>query len=158
MLHCGHCEQALQENACIICIARLHMCDASNCIKMRRIDVTMGLPLQQQLARAQVGSFELDRAFWGRPELMNMSRPVALINAVGSPGTDLLASTAAALAAGGMALADDAVYSTRLIVTAQQLYGCDLVTEEEGSPCICSSQCCIYGAATAAGHQRHGGY
>lgn len=77
-----------------------------------------------------MGSFELDRAFWGRPELMNMSRPVALINAVGSPGTDLLASTAAALAAAGMALADDAVYSTRLIVTAQQLYGCDISNQE----------------------------
>ena len=102
-----------------------------------------------------MGSFELDRGFWGRPELMNMSRPVALVNAVGSPGTDLLASTAAALAAVGMALADDAVYSTRLIVTAQQLYGCDLVTDEKGSPCISSSQYCIYGAATAAGHQRY---
>lgn len=78
-------------------------------------------------ACAQVGSYELDRAFWGRPELMNMSRPVALVNAAGSPGTDLLASAAAALAAAGMALADDAVYSTRLIVTAQQLYGCALL-------------------------------
>ena len=71
-----------------------------------------------------MGSYELDRAFWGRPELMNMLRPVELVNAVGSPGTDLLASTAAALAAAGMALADDVVYATRLIVTAQQLYGC----------------------------------
>ncbi|KAK9845258.1 hypothetical protein WJX81_001552 [Elliptochloris bilobata] len=72
---------------------------------------------------AQVGSFEADRAFWGRPELMSMARPVARVNSAGSPGTDLLASTAAALAAAGMALADDPAYATRLIVTAQQLYG-----------------------------------
>ncbi len=52
-----------------------------------------------------------------------MARPVALVDAAGSPGTDLLASTAAALAAAGMALADDNVYATRLIVAAQQLYG-----------------------------------
>lgn len=72
-----------------------------------------------------MGSFAADRAFWGRPELMAMVRPAAVVNAAGAPGTDLLASTAAALAAAGMALAaDDLAYSTHLIVTAQQLYGC----------------------------------
>lgn len=56
---------------------------------------------------------------------MAVARPAAVVNAAGAPGTDLLASTAAALAAAGMALAaDDLAYSTHLIVTAQELYGC----------------------------------
>lgn len=49
----------------------------------------------------QIGSMELDHAYWGRPEDMefyNISRPAFLINTE-KPGSDMAAQAAAALAA-----------------------------------------------------------
>ena len=47
---------------------------------------------------SQVGDGELDHAYWGRPEDMNMPRPSFRINS-DAPGSDLAGETAAALAA-----------------------------------------------------------
>ena len=47
---------------------------------------------------SQVGDGELDHAYWGRPEDMNMPRPSFQIDSDG-PGSDLAGETAAALAA-----------------------------------------------------------
>ena len=46
----------------------------------------------------QVGNGDADHAYWGRPEEMTMARPAYKITA-GSPGSELAAETAAALAA-----------------------------------------------------------
>ncbi|XP_071443162.1 uncharacterized protein [Hetaerina americana] len=50
----------------------------------------------------QVGDFNLDHKFWGRPEDLNMSRPTYKIDA-NHPGSDLAGETAAALAAASLA-------------------------------------------------------
>lgn len=48
---------------------------------------------------AQVGNGNQDHSYWGRPEQMPGNRPVYTISS-SSPGTDLWAATAAALAGG----------------------------------------------------------
>ena len=50
----------------------------------------------------QVGNGGADHAYWGRPEDMTMSRPAYKLTA-GNSGSDLLAETAAAMAAGSIA-------------------------------------------------------
>lgn len=70
----------------------------------------------------QVGNYVIDSQYWGRPENMNMSRPCYVINAT-APGSDLLGSTAAALAASAMVFnSSDAAYADKLLQTAEVLY------------------------------------
>jgi endoglucanase len=49
----------------------------------------------------QVGSYSTSRQWWGRPEQMPGNRPVFLVDST-HHGSDLLAGTAAALAASSM--------------------------------------------------------
>ena len=50
------------------------------------------------LSKLKVGDGYLDHNFWGRPEDMTMARPAQAITAT-SPGSELAAETAAAMAA-----------------------------------------------------------
>ncbi|XP_021924915.1 uncharacterized protein LOC110832327 [Zootermopsis nevadensis] len=70
----------------------------------------------------QVGDFNLDHAFWGRPEDLNMSRPAYKIDAQ-HPGSDLAGETAAALAAVSLVFRDvNPGYSSKCLDHAKQLY------------------------------------
>jgi len=71
----------------------------------------------------QVGDPGADHAFWGPPEKMTMARPAFACTAA-APCSEVMAGTAAALAAGSMVFASsDPVYAVRLLDTARQLYG-----------------------------------
>ncbi|MGB6220290.1 glycoside hydrolase family 9 protein [Haloferula sp.] len=70
----------------------------------------------------QVGDGHLDHAVWSPAETMSMSRPSYKIDA-SSPGSDLAAETAAALAASSMVFAsEDPEYAETLIDHALALY------------------------------------
>ena len=70
----------------------------------------------------QVGSFLIDSQTWDRPERMSMSRPVYLVNNT-APGSDVMGSAAAALAASAIVFKDsDPNYSSRLGNVAAILY------------------------------------
>lgn len=62
-------------------------------------------PLALLLARRQVGNLTRDRNYWGMPERANIVRPVTSLTAA-RPGTDVVAMTAAALAAASVAIRD----------------------------------------------------
>ena len=69
-----------------------------------------------------MGRFDTDDAYWGKPENMNVSRPVGFVTRAG-PGSDLLGGTAAALAASAMVFAPtDAAYAEQLTDLAIKLY------------------------------------
>ncbi|KAK0059948.1 endoglucanase A [Biomphalaria pfeifferi] len=72
---------------------------------------------------AQIGDGNLDHGYWGRPEDMTMDRPCLKINTT-SPGSDIAAGTAAALAAGAIAYKTkgDDDYSKTLLTAAESLY------------------------------------
>lgn len=71
---------------------------------------------------AQVGTGELDHAYWGSAETMTMARPAFKIDAE-NPGSDLAGESAAALAAASIAFRPtDAAYANRLLENAQQLF------------------------------------
>ena len=71
----------------------------------------------------QVGSYAIDATYWGRPENMKLQRPAYEVTQ-SAPGSDLLASTAAALAAASMVFQPtNQTYATQLISTAEALYG-----------------------------------
>ncbi|XP_059490263.1 endoglucanase E-4-like [Neocloeon triangulifer] len=70
----------------------------------------------------QVGDFNLDHTFWGRPEDLNMTRPSYKIDTQ-HPGSDLAGETAAALAAASMVFRTDKPdYATKCLNHARQLY------------------------------------
>lgn len=70
----------------------------------------------------QVGDGDLDHAWWGPAEVMQMARPAYKISA-SCPGSDLAAETAAALAAASIAFRPtDPAYANTLLARAQQLY------------------------------------
>jgi hypothetical protein len=70
----------------------------------------------------QVGDFNLDHTFWGRPEDLNMSRPAYKIDTQ-HPGSDLAGETAAALAAVSLVFRDvNPGYSSKCLEHAKQLY------------------------------------
>lgn len=69
-----------------------------------------------------MGSYITDATYWERPEQMNVSRPAYVINAT-APGSDLMGSTAAAMAASALVFnASDSSYASRLLTTADTLY------------------------------------
>ncbi|XP_076451420.1 uncharacterized protein LOC143287344 [Babylonia areolata] len=71
---------------------------------------------------AQVGDPEEDHRYWGRPEDMTMDRPAYKLTPQ-TPGSDVLAETAAALAAGSVAFQGvDTQYSSLLLRHAKELY------------------------------------
>lgn len=70
----------------------------------------------------QVGNGKVDHSCWNRPEDMTEARPVTMVNA-SSPGTDVAAETAAALASASLVFkSSDATYSSVLLKHAQQLF------------------------------------
>ncbi|XP_075218720.1 uncharacterized protein LOC142323236 [Lycorma delicatula] len=70
----------------------------------------------------QVGDFSLDHTFWGRPEDMNMTRPIYKISTE-HPGSDLAGETAAAMAAVSLVFQDyDPDYSSLCLKHAKELY------------------------------------
>lgn len=70
----------------------------------------------------QVGSFETDHTYWGRPEELNMTRPAYKIDAE-HPGSDLAGEAAAALAATSIVFRKvDPIYSKKLLTHARELY------------------------------------
>lgn len=70
----------------------------------------------------QVGNGGTDHAWWGSAEVMQMDRPSYKIDA-SSPGSDLAAETAAAMAAASIVFqSDDADYSAELLEHAIELY------------------------------------
>nr|QCQ73717.1 endo-(1,4)-beta-D-glucanase [Litchi chinensis] len=71
----------------------------------------------------QVGDGDADHKCWERPETMSDKRPVSQINKT-SPGTDVAAETAAALAAASLVFkkSDDSSYSEELLKHSKQLF------------------------------------
>jgi hypothetical protein len=70
----------------------------------------------------QVGSGNIDHAWWGPAEVMPVARPSFKIDA-SCPGSDLAGETAAAMAASSMVFqATDSAYAATLLTHAKQLY------------------------------------
>jgi chitodextrinase len=70
----------------------------------------------------QVGAGGPDHAFWGPPEVMQMSRPAYKISA-SCPGSDLAGETAAAMAAASILFrSTNSSYADTLLTHAKQLY------------------------------------
>lgn len=70
----------------------------------------------------QIGDFQLDHKYWGRPEDMNLSRPAFKIDA-DHPGSDLAGEAAAAMASVSLVFKDiDSNYSQILKKHAIELY------------------------------------
>ena len=70
----------------------------------------------------QVGDGDIDHAWWGRPEDMNMERPSMKIDAQ-NPGSDLAGETAASLASASILFkGKDDVYSAKLLDHAKRLF------------------------------------
>ena len=70
----------------------------------------------------QVGDFSTDAAYYGKPEQFTGPRNVSIITA-SNPGSDLLGSTAAALAASAMVFKPtDSAYAAELATLAVTLY------------------------------------
>ena len=73
-------------------------------------------------ASAQVGSYVVDQQHWIRPEQLNTTRPAFVVNN-SRPGSDLLGSTAAALAASSLVFRPvNSSYAQQLVDTAVILY------------------------------------
>ncbi|KAK4778614.1 hypothetical protein SAY86_006142 [Trapa natans] len=70
----------------------------------------------------QVGDPEDDHKCWDRPETMTEKRPLTMVN-VSTPGTEVAAETAAALASASLVFkSEDATYSSTLLKHAEQLF------------------------------------
>ncbi|KAF9620808.1 hypothetical protein IFM89_014745 [Coptis chinensis] len=70
----------------------------------------------------QVGDPDLDHKCWERPETMGEKRPLTQVNTT-SPGTEVAAETAAALAAASLVFKrTDSTYSDKLLTHAKQLF------------------------------------
>ena len=61
------------------------------------------------LCVAQVGDGDLDHAFWGRAEDLDMERPVYSINK-NKPGSDVAAETASAFAIGSIVFRETGMF------------------------------------------------
>ncbi|CAH1790308.1 unnamed protein product [Owenia fusiformis] len=70
----------------------------------------------------QLGNGDIDHAWWGRPEDMNMPRPAYKVTRQ-KPGSDLTAETASAFAAGYLVFKDtNPTYAATLLTHARQLF------------------------------------
>lgn len=71
---------------------------------------------------AQVGDAEADHSYWGPPELMTTPRPSYRLTCE-EPGTEVVAETAAAMAAGYLVFKEvDSAYADELLLHARELY------------------------------------
>ena len=74
------------------------------------------------LAGCQVGNMDLELHEWARPEDISYPRPTFIVSPA-APGADVMAHTAAALAAASVVFeAQDAIYAGQLLDAAQSLY------------------------------------
>ncbi|XP_070571475.1 endoglucanase E-4-like [Ptychodera flava] len=74
---------------------------------------------------SQVGSGGIDHKYWGRPEIMAMSRPAYIVDGISMNGSDVVGETAAALAAASIAfngVSEYEGYSTTLLNVAKELF------------------------------------
>ncbi|KAL2894815.1 Endoglucanase 24 [Bienertia sinuspersici] len=79
----------------------------------------------------QVGDPEVDHKCWNRPEDMTEKRPLTQVN-VSTPGTEVAAETAAAMAAASLVFkSSDSTYSSMLLKHAKQLF--DFADKHRGS-------------------------
>ncbi|XP_002735749.1 endoglucanase A-like [Saccoglossus kowalevskii] len=70
----------------------------------------------------QVGDGDLDHAYWGRPEQMDMARPSYKVDR-DTPGSDVAGETAAAMAAGSAIFQEsDPEYASTLLQHAKELF------------------------------------
>ncbi|KAL8161754.1 hypothetical protein V2J09_013243 [Rumex salicifolius] len=69
----------------------------------------------------QVGDPDMDHRCWERPETMSEKRPLTQINA-STPGADVAAETAAAMAAASLVFKDNSTYSSTLLKHSKQLF------------------------------------
>ncbi|XP_071732021.1 endoglucanase 10-like [Rutidosis leptorrhynchoides] len=69
----------------------------------------------------QVGDPELDHKCWDRPEVMTEKRPLIQINS-STPGTEVAAETAAAMASASLVFKSDSTYSSLLLKHAKELF------------------------------------
>jgi endoglucanase len=75
------------------------------------------------MPHAQVGDMVRDRQYWGSPERCTLPRPVSYLSAA-RPGTDVMAMTAAALAAASVAIASESAQVADVyLAKARSLYG-----------------------------------
>lgn len=78
--------------------------------------------LFSQFSFGQVGDPESDHKCWERPEAMTENRPLTQVN-TSSPGTDVAAETAAAMASASLVFKKiDSKYSSTLLTHAKQLF------------------------------------
>ncbi|WP_118134478.1 glycoside hydrolase family 9 protein [Oceanicella sp. SM1341] len=79
--------------------------------------------LSDDVFYAQVGNGGTDHAYWGAPEDMSMARPAYAVTAQ-TPGTEVTAETAAALAASSIVFreAGRAGYANELLAAAEKLF------------------------------------
>ncbi len=97
----------------------------------------------------QVGNGYVDHAWWGAAEVMPMQRPAYKIDE-NCPGTDLAATTAAALAASSMIfLTTDQTYAQQLLEHAVELYQFADKFRGRYSDCITAAR----GFYTSSGYQ-----
>nr|AMH40364.1 glycoside hydrolase family 9 [Extatosoma tiaratum] len=90
----------------------------------------------------QVGSGNVDHAYWGRPEDMTEARPAYKITA-SKPGSDLAAETAAAFAAASLVFkSSNPTYANVLLKHAKQMYEFGYKYRGLFSDSITDSKCC----------------
>ncbi|MTH96069.1 glycoside hydrolase family 9 protein, partial [Roseibium sp. RKSG952] len=79
--------------------------------------------LSDDVFYAQVGDGNIDHSYWGAPEDMTMDRPTYAVTA-DNPGTEVVAETAAALAASSILFRNDGQteYADELLAQAEQLF------------------------------------
>lgn len=63
----------------------------------------------------------MDHSCWNKPEDMTEARPLTMVNA-STPGTEVAAETAAALASASLVFKSDSTYSSLLLKHARQLF------------------------------------
>ncbi|KAJ6708748.1 ENDOGLUCANASE 2 [Salix koriyanagi] len=76
---------------------------------------------EENVLYVQVGDPEIDHGCWERPEVMSENRPLTQINK-SSPGTEVAAETAAALASASLVFKSDFRYSSTLLSHAKELF------------------------------------
>lgn len=70
---------------------------------------------------SQVGDPDKDHKCWERPESMTEKRPLTQVN-TSSPGSDVAAETAAAMASASLVFKGDSTYSSTLLRHAKELF------------------------------------
>ncbi|XP_014214612.1 uncharacterized protein LOC106643815 [Copidosoma floridanum] len=101
---------------------RAHQLEAIRAAVKWATDYFVKCHVSDDVLYGQVGDFDVDHLYWGRPEELNGTRPAYKIDAE-HPGSELAGETAAALAASSILFrATDGPYSEKLLGHARRLY------------------------------------